>query len=321
MSLSKNNLIKIALLITLILLASLFLTLDLNKVFEILKTIKLPFLFVALTTLFVELVLKALRLKILIAAHTKSSFLNNLIITLVGLPFGTVTPGRVGDLVKVYTLSKKTSLSKIKGLAIGVIEKIIDFFSLFILALVGIGALIIKGRINPVFLFLLFFILLMAMLIFFFLNKKYAEKILKIIYAKMIPSKYKNQLQCNFDDFYFGLSIILRKKTLLIVPVGLAFLLWFNRILRIFILALALSLKIKFIYFFLFMPIIEVVGIMPITIMGLGTREYIYIFLFSLIGISKEASVALSLLIFSTVIIPLSILGYFIALKEHATLR
>ena len=147
MSLSKNNLLKISLLITLVLLVLVFRTLDFSLLFEILKNITLPLLFTAFITLFVELGLKALRLKILIATHTKSSFVNNLIITLVGLPFGAVTPGRFGDLVKIYTISKKTSLAPIKSLAIGVVEKVMDLFSLFVLVLIGIGALILKGKI------------------------------------------------------------------------------------------------------------------------------------------------------------------------------
>ena len=317
MALSKNNLIGFALLVSLALLAVVFANTDLDKVIFAFKSVKLPFLALALATLFLELILKSWRLKILVGTHKQSSFWDNFIVTLVGLPFGAVTPVRFGDLAKVYTLSKKTSLSNAECLAIGVMEKVLDFFSLFILAASGTAALlVIAGGLAPVFLYLLVFIAVSGLLVFILLNKNLAGKFLKLVFGKAAPFSHKNLLN-NFDDFYSGLSKIFGKKILLLESLGLAFSLWLNRLLRIFILALALNIEPNFFYFLLFIPIVEIVEILPIAIMGFGTREYAYVLLLSFIGISRESSVALSLLNFSIVTIPFFVIGYLAVFKEH----
>ncbi|KKU86470.1 MAG: hypothetical protein A2667_03355 [Candidatus Wildermuthbacteria bacterium RIFCSPHIGHO2_01_FULL_47_27] len=318
MRLSKGIFVKIALLVTLILLASLFATLDFKKIYGILGQANFFWLFAALNTLFLELILKALRLKALIAPHGKSSLKDNLIITLIGLPFGTVTPGRVGDFAKIYALSRKTSLSIAKGLAIGILEKLLDFISLLIFAAAGIAALFFSRRLNFDFsysIFLSFFLL--AFLVLFF-NKKFLKKTLNLVYGKFVPSKQKARLQNGFEEFSAVMSAAFREKTSLAISFGVAFLLWLNRLLRIYFLALSIGITAEFIYFILLIPIIELVEILPISIMGFGTREYAYLLLFSIAGVSKESAVALSLLTFIATAIPFSVFGYVAALKEHS---
>jgi uncharacterized membrane protein YbhN (UPF0104 family) len=62
------------------------------------------------------------------------------------------------------------------------------------------------------------------------------------------------------------------------------------------------------------------VELIPISVMGLGTREYALILLFSTLGVSKEYAISLSLMTFILGPIPLSLAGYFIALREHLSL-
>lgn len=317
MRLSKNILLKIALAITFVLLVSLLATLDFGKIYGILKNINTFWISAALTTLFLELILKALRLKILISPHGKSSFTSNLTVTLIGLPFGTVTPGRIGDFAKIYALSRKTSLSYAKGLAVGILEKILDFASLLIFSAAGITALFFARRLNFGFsypLFLAFFLLLVLII---FLNKRVLKKLFHLLFEKLIPKGQKDRVQDGLENFSASISLMLGDKTLLASAFGIASILWLNRLLRIYLLALAIGINAKFIYFILFIPIIELIEILPISIMGFGTREYTYLLLFSIPGVSKESAVALSLLTFIITAIPFSISGYLVALKEH----
>ena len=56
---------------------------------------------------------------------------------------------------------------------------------------------------------------------------------------------------------------------------------------------------------------------LPISIMGIGPREYAYILFFSLIKIDKEQSLSLSLLSLITNGIPVALIGYYFVLKEE----
>jgi len=317
---SNNVLIKIALLISLILLAAVLLNTDFTKLVGVIRRIKLGFFFLAFATLLGELLLKALRLKILVAPHSTSSLKDSLIVSLVGLPLGLVTPARFGDLIKTDTLSRKMSLPLAKSLAIAVTEKLLDFFTLCLLAILGITILTLKGKTEKIFLYSLFFVIAAAILLLIFLNKKLIDKLLKIFGERVIPVKFKdlfNKTKGGLAEFYSEISTICEKKYFFLSATTLAFVLWFNRILRVFLVSLSFGLKINFFYLLLVIPLIDIIEIMPISLMGLGTREYAYIFLLSLVGISQEESLALSLFTFLLVVIPFSLAGYLTTIKEY----
>ncbi len=59
---------------------------------------------------------------------------------------------------------------------------------------------------------------------------------------------------------------------------------------------IAFHLNVNIIYFFVFVPIIGAVTILPISIGGLGVRDYLTVLLFSSIGLSKDSALALSIL-------------------------
>ena len=70
-----------------------------------------------------------------------------------------------------------------------------------------------------------------------------------------------------------------------------------------YLLALSLGLSIPFWFFLICVPTTNFFAAMPITLSGLGVREGLYIYLFSLVGVPKTEAVALGLLWFTTVII------------------
>lgn len=85
---------------------------------------------------------------------------------------------------------------------------------------------------------------------------------------------------------------------------------------RGFFYALSIGINIKLIYFVFLIPIINVVEILPISIMGIGTRDWTTIFLYSSLGVSKEYGLSLSLMLFTLGLIPQMLVGYFIAWRK-----
>lgn len=63
-----------------------------------------------------------------------------------------------------------------------------------------------------------------------------------------------------------------------------------------YLLAISFGLAVNIIYFFLFIPVISAVTLLPISIGGLGVRDYMTILLFTSMGISKHFAFAFSLL-------------------------
>ena len=63
-----------------------------------------------------------------------------------------------------------------------------------------------------------------------------------------------------------------------------------------YILAKALGFDVSLPPFFLIIPLSVIAMLMPISIAGIGIREYTFVFLFALFGVARAESVALALI-------------------------
>ena len=84
-----------------------------------------------------------------------------------------------------------------------------------------------------------------------------------------------------------------------------------------YMLAISFHLEVNIVYFFLFIPIIGAVTLLPISIGGLGVRDYMTILLFSSLGISKHFALAFSLMTFFLLLLYAGIGGIIYALTLH----
>jgi len=67
--------------------------------------------------------------------------------------------------------------------------------------------------------------------------------------------------------------------------------------------AKAIGWPVAFKYFCVFIPLIALIGMIPITLYGFGLREYSFVFFFSQVGMSQEASLLLAFLFFFIVLV------------------
>tara|TARA_Y100000310_G_scaffold250097_1_gene256243 strand:+ start:155 stop:397 length:243 start_codon:yes stop_codon:yes gene_type:complete len=72
---------------------------------------------------------------------------------------------------------------------------------------------------------------------------------------------------------------------------------------------------------FLVYPLLALSDIIPISVSGLGTREAIAVFLFSLLALSAEQAVAFSLLLFLTGYLLVAFVGYLFFISEPIELK
>ncbi len=210
-------------------------------------------------------------------------------INLIGLFYGTITPLWVGDWVRIFYLRDESSECIGKCASNVIIDQLIEFFSLFILAL--LGAVIISKRYPQLFFLLFaFFALLFAMAIFF-REKGRSERIFRIIYELVVPEKMKESIAREFDAFYEDIPPI----SSLILPLVIEIFSYVLFFLQIYIVALSFNIKIPVLHFILIYPISSLIGMIPITVSGLGTREGALIQLLGIYGVAPETAVAISL--------------------------
>jgi len=224
----------------------------------------------------------------------KDSFL----IYSVGTSLGMLTPGRLGDLIKVIYL-KNDRYSLGRSLTNVVLDRLFDIFFIFIFGYVGmlfflqvfLKQILISSIVISASLLILYFLIRL---------KLHRALMVKIFYL-FVPPKYQKSWKLNFQDFILGIKAYTKKDY------AYAFLMtvfsWLIYYLISYSLALSLGLTtIPILYFVVSVTISALIAIIPISVFGLGTREATLIFLFSFFGISKELSIAFSLLTFSLIL-------------------
>jgi len=158
---------------------------------------------------------------------------------------------------------------------------------------------------KEVFFILLLLLILAALVISYFLFTG-VQTFINIFFTKLLPRTWKGK---NISIYLNILSI----KNITVTSFAFVFLLTilmhFCLLGRIFILTHALSLPFNFIDIMWMGSLVLLAQILPISHSGIGVREGIYAFLFTLFNLPAEKGVALGILLFSHLIL-FSIFGW-----------
>ena len=220
------------------------------------------------------------------------------------LYIGLITPGRIGEFVKVYYLKSDKGISISKGLSSVLVDRLFDVYLLIILGFIGIWQFGILGELSNSFLVLIVIVVLTPMIMF---NKQLMGKCIRILYKVAVIEKVKGEIEENFGDFYNWLQKLISPRLLvsgLLTCIG--YLIFF---IQCYLIVIAMGLSINFITITLFMAISNLISFIPVSVSGLGTRDAILIFLFSLIGLEPELAVSYAFMIFITFFVAGGLIG------------
>lgn len=280
---------------------------DINQVITIVSSANLFFISLSMIMLFFAIILRSLRWKTIIKATGFNIPLKDCtLIWLKGYFLGGVTPGRVGDLFRAKFLTDKIGISLGKSLLTAVIDRIFDILVIFGLSVLGIlmisqlfGRVVFSPHIAISLLVLFIFSL------YILTNRNLTAKIFSPLINLFVPTRFKEKMGINFDEFYSGLELLKGRKEHLFAAISVGTLSWLVVGYGCFMLALSLGLNISYWYLLVSLAISSAVAILPISISGLGTREATFILLFSIINIMPEEAVSFSLLILAWNLLPM----------------
>ena len=227
--------------------------------------------------------------------HVQVSIGDSIIASWAGCFMGLVTPGKIGDLARVYFLDAYPC-SRFRSMLSVVVDRVSDVLALAIVG--GIGAFIIFGweLSSPQIFFGCF---LVAVTFFFALitrreTCRWVEKIL----VRYVPALtgFLGQIS------YGRLSSEWRQSmkgplygALLSLPVWL-FIYFLNR----YFLLMSLHIPLSFIEMTACVSLSTLFTFLPISISGIGTRDVSLIYLFSFYGLKMEQAIAFSTIILVT---------------------
>jgi len=224
--------------------------------------------------------------------------------------YGFITPSKIGAIIRADYL-KKYSGSLAKGTSNFVLDKVLDVSSVFFLAI--LFSIIFQDVLDLKIGVLILIFSLTLVITWFFINKERSKIPLRFIYRKLIPNKNKDKFKSAFNGFYEDMP----KKRYFILFFILNIINWITIYFTTYLIAMSLGIDLNFIHFLAILPIGTIVGLIPISINGLGTREATFIKLFGLFNIEAAKVFTMSLLsLFVTGILPAGIMALWILFKK-----
>lgn len=286
--------------------------LDILKIIDAFLLISPIFIIISLSLTIPRILIRNYVWRMIQEKHNiKLTFFQSLKIFLIGYFYGSFTPGYIGQLMRVPYMKEKTGEPYGKLFVNSLIETIVHSISLF--AMILIGALLVLGTFPELFYIVVIWLIIMAVIILYFIKKDRGEKLFRFLIDYFIPTKLKKNFYKFINTFYDDFP----KIRSLIIPVFLGIITWIIIFSQEYILVIALDLPIPYLFFMLLFPVANVVGFIPITFAGLGTREITAVILFSTLFFVPEAEIfVVSILGFIITDIFTGFIGFILSLTE-----
>lgn len=218
------------------------------------------------------------------------SFLTVIKLYLLGLFYGSVTPGAIGMHIRVYYLRKKSKAPFEKCIANSLIESTLALIAGLFLAVIGSG-LILQSYPGVLPIIIGFFIVY-TLAFTFFMEHNRGKGFFSFIIRPFLPGTHKENLDYIISRLYKDIP---RLRDLLL-PFTIELVMWSIAATQVYILSLAFSLSIPYVEFILLSVVsVIIANVVPLSIGGLGLREGTFVVLLSTYGVSFEVAFVLSL--------------------------
>jgi uncharacterized protein (TIRG00374 family) len=286
--------------------------LDVNKIIDSFLSIDPKFIIIALSFTLPKILLYGISWKVLLdEQRIKLSYIQTVKIYLIGVFYGSFTPGFLGHLIRAPYVKEKTNEPYGKIFVNMYME--VALRTIALLLMIIIGTLLIIGTNPELFIFsIVIFIMTLAIYIYI-INKERGERLFNFLIRYLIPKKFKDHLFNFIRTFYNDFP----RLRILAFPLIIGFFIWLITFTQVYLMAMALDLNIPYYFFLVLFPIANIAGYLPITFGGLGTREFTSILIFTtLFDVLGEDVLVFTLMGFIITDITMAIIGFFLSLTE-----
>ena len=217
-----------------------------------------------------------------------------------GIVFSAVTPGRVGDMVKILMLIKR-QCSVGKAIACNILDRLLD---VGVVVLAGYGGMwYFSGQFGAELRVINIVIIVVLAVFLAFILKRH---LIKRVAIKLVPEQYRPAARESWNEITGALWKSGARRLLLLGFWTVVF--WGVWFLWMYLCVIALRLDIPFFYMCACAAMAMVFSLLPITVAGVGTRDAAFILLLGQIGIAREESLALSSLILAVFLVNCGVL-------------
>lgn len=298
----------VALILTCVVLFVIFKLINFNSFVEALSHPRWPELIAALL-FFVPLIgITAFRWQILVHKSCHCSMWESIKLQLASNTLNLILPSKLGDLSKGYFLSNTGKVDLSRGMNIVIFEKLIDFSSLGVVYLTG---LLVHGHFqNADYASLAIVVLVLtATLSVYFIPLRLIPGYSSLIKWLEGKGKILSKIGYFLEDGQKLIGAIRESNRQIAAIVSLSVLLWFLHMTQVYFFFHAVGAMPSLITVYHWAPMAILVGLIPVTISGIGIRDGSFMYLFRDYG-SQAVLFAASVLVTLRYIIP-GILGLF----------
>jgi len=224
----------------------------------------------------------------------------------IGLFFNLTLPTTIGgDAVKVYYAGKPSG-AYAESFAATFLDRDIGMFAMMIIAC---GAALfysvsVPGVPVPLILWGVFILFVLGNIAVF------TPRLHRVLSAALRKPRLTKitAIAAKIDNIAGAFRIMGGHPAALCQSLGISFANQFMGCTGVWTIALSLDIRIQPFYFLVFVPIITLISMIPVSLNGMGLREYSFMSLFGAIGVDSESCIALGLL-YSLIIILSSLPG------------
>jgi len=227
---------------------------------------------------------------------------------MISTTFNQVMPGVLGgDFVKAVYIGSEVQANKARNVLSVLIDRIVGFISIVLLGLLAVGfSPLIEARIkHKVFIFAFAGLLLVLLLVW--LLRRFGGAV-SVPQKGTAESKLGRMIRHGWALTMDIFGYFLARPYIFIKALLLSFVIHISWFFINYYLALHLKINVTFFDISMISCLVWIITIIPISIGGMGVRELSYIGLLAGYGVSAEQATALSVTVFSTMVI-VAILG------------
>jgi uncharacterized protein (TIRG00374 family) len=305
---------KLLPIIGIIILAYILWRFDIGKILSVFSTINpsslalcflgLPFMLLLFTIQW-QMILKRQRIHV--------SFLCSLKILLIGYFYGLVTGG-IGTYLNSLYLKNESKAPLLKCVSNTVTYTTIDLITVLILG--TIGGFFLLGQYPQFFIIIVLMLFFFCFLLIYYLRQKtskhFFERLLQTQLFKFIQQRVEDPLESFYEDLPSFRSLV--------IPFFFSIFSWIVFYTQLYFIAQLFDIHISYFLFLFMLAMTSSIAILPISIMGLGTRDAVVVALFSLYSIPPENCISFTLFWFTLFILTPSVIGAIITVFEHKKL-
>lgn len=266
-----------------------------KRLIDLITSIRLPFLCLALALDIFERILMAYKWKVLLTTKKINlAFSQAVRLYFVSTFVGTFLPSSLGgDALRAFSLYKQ-GINSSEAISSIFVDRILSLLSSLIIAVVGVLFYSKLRHDGNVFQGIWVAVAGFGLFLFIAMNKRFMQ-----FFIRQLGFFKLQRLQRKIEQVYSASIGYNAHKPALFYVLILSFLFQFVRVMVAFVGSQALNQNIDVTYFFIFVPIIILVAVLPIAVAGIGVREGAFVYFFSQVGMSASDAFTLSLLIYT----------------------